>query len=153
MANASFGRLLDHTGEGEAAVEVEIDQIAVFGRADEAGKDADALRILAARHAPDQLIDDAVKAPIVVERLARLAGHGDQRATRIEALMLEGAEVIPPADLDGARKPALLIVAIDALDHQQRVVVELEVEPVIVAALRIVVGARRRGIAVIDADH
>jgi methylaspartate ammonia-lyase len=67
------------------------------------------LRILAARHAPDQLIDDAVKAPIVVERLAWLAGDGDQRAARIEALILERAEVIPAADLDGARKPALPI--------------------------------------------
>ena len=69
MANASFGRLRDHAGEGEAAVEIEVDEVAVFGRADEAGEDADALRVLAARHAPDQLIDDAVKAPIVVERL------------------------------------------------------------------------------------
>ena len=67
--------------------------------------------------------------------------------------MLERAEMIPAADLDGARKPALLIVAIDAFDHQQRIVVELEVETVIVAALRIGIGARRRGIAVIDADH
>ena len=70
-------------------------------------KIADALRVLAARHAPDQLIDDAVKAPIVVERRAGIAGDGDQRAAGIEALILEGAEVIPAADLDGAGKPVL----------------------------------------------
>ena len=51
-----------------AAVEIEVDQVAVRRRANDAGKHADAFRVLAARHAPDQLVDDAVKAPVVVER-------------------------------------------------------------------------------------
>ena len=89
MASASFGTLAEHAGEGQAAVEIEVDQVAVLGRADEAGEHADAFRLLAARHAPDQLIDDAVEAPIVVERPAGIAGDGDQRAAGVEALMLE----------------------------------------------------------------
>ena len=70
----------------------------------------------------------------------------------IEALILESAEMVPAADLDRAGK-ALLIVLVGAFDHQQRRIVELEIEAVIVADLRVVLAAGRSGIAVIDADQ
>ena len=44
--------------------------------------------------------------------------------------MLEVAEMVPAAELDRAGEP-LLIVLVGALDHQQRRIVELEIEPVL----------------------
>ena len=88
----------------------------------------------------------------MIERAPGIAGDGDQCAARIETLILEAAEMVPAADLDGAGEP-VLIVLVGALDHQQRLIVELEIETVIVAALRVFTGARRCGVAIIDADH
>src|ERR1044071_3134958 len=115
-SEAVVGTPGDHAGEGDAAVEIDVDQVLVLWRTDHAGKDADALRILAAGHTPDEWVDDTVEAPIIVDRPARTAGHRDQRAARNEALILEGAEVIPAADLDGAGE-AVLIVLVGAFDH------------------------------------
>ena len=63
------------------------------------------LRLLAARHAPDELVDDAVKTPIVVERLAVVAGDGDQRAAGVEALMFELPKWFQPPSLTVPARP------------------------------------------------
>src|SRR5665809_17882 len=62
--------------------------------------------------------------------------------------------MIPTADLDDAAK-ALRIVGVTALCHQERRIVELEIETLRVAALRVATGlvALRSGVAVIDRDQ
>src|SRR5665648_1282948 len=40
----------DHAGEGESGIEVEVNEVAVLWGSGEAGEDAHALRVLAARH-------------------------------------------------------------------------------------------------------
>ena len=88
MASASLGRPRKYSSEG-AAVKIEVDQIAILGRADESGENAHALRLLAARHAPDQLVDDAVRPPIVIERPSVIARDANKPPPEIEALILE----------------------------------------------------------------
>src|SRR6185312_9951881 len=90
----------DHAGEGDAAVGVEVYDIAIGWCANDAGKHPHARRVLASRHAPNELIDDAVEAPIVVERPAGIAGLGEGQTVRIEAQMFESAEVIPAPKLE-----------------------------------------------------
>ena len=94
-AEGVIGPVRYHAGKGNPGLSVEVDEILRRRRAHDTPEQADALRILAARHAPDELIDDAVETPIAVDRPARIEGDADGQAARIETLILEGAEVIP----------------------------------------------------------
>src|SRR5581483_4559902 len=147
-----IGPSRNHAGESDTGIEIEVDKIAIIWRAYDATEHADALGVLTAGHAPDELIDDAVQAPIVVEHLGGIAGDGDHAASGIEAPIGELAEVIPAAELDGTGK-FVLIIAVSAFGQEQRRGVEAEVETVAVAHLGIGTAAVRRGIAIIDADH
>src|SRR5680860_544078 len=144
----------DHARKGQAGVEVEVHEVPVLRSAGKAEEHADTFRLLAAGHTPQKLIHDHVKRPIVVERLAGVAGNHDQLAADVDAVVLELTEVVPTTDLDGARKLATGDgIAVGTFDHEQRIVVDLEIGAVIVTDLRIVGGTRMRGVTVIEAGH
>jgi hypothetical protein len=107
--------------ELDAGISVEIDQVAISGRAGGPCEHTDTA-IVAVRHAVDLLLEDrpATDVPCQQERLTAAARSGKGDAVRRELLIGERAKVPPAAELDLAGQVGIaLLVVPGVLDLTQ----------------------------------
>ena len=89
----------NHSGKGDPALSIEVDEILVRRCAHDASKHTNALWVFTAGQAPNQLVDDTVNRPVVVNGSPRIPCHRNRRAAQIEALVGEGPEMVPATNL------------------------------------------------------
>ena len=128
----------DHPGEDNAAVEIEIVEVAVGRAPGGATEQQDAGIGIAAGRPVELLIDHGIDA-VVAAQPSRDAGAeriGQRKAVDVEAQIVEAVEVMPGADANAAGETGrigLLIVAVLKFADHVRRIVDAEIQPVAVA--------------------